>query len=76
MALELVLLISFVGMAMLSTIANPNSGLRAQFEQSGPILAGRMEKNMATGRCMQSPKGGGVTCGEGTVLFIDASPKR
>jgi len=75
MALELVLLISFVGMAILSTIGNPNTGLKAQFEQSGPILAARMERRMATGRCLQVGKGGGTPCG-GTVLFTDASTKQ
>jgi Flp pilus assembly pilin Flp len=74
MALELVLLVSFVGMAMISTIGNPNSGLRAQFEQSGPILAGRMERRMATGRCMQTPVGGaGLQCD--SILFSSKAVK-
>jgi len=77
MALELVLLISLVGMGILSTIAHPNSGLRAQFEESGPVLAARMERRMATGRCMQTPVGGGNGgCEGGTILFRSAAAPR
>lgn len=75
MALELVLLISFVGMGLLSTVGNPDSGLRAQFEKSGPILAGRMERRMATGKCFQLGVGGtGSICDP--ILFAGASPKK
>ena len=76
MALELVLLISFVGMTILSTIANPNSGLKAQFEESGPLLAARMERRMAVGRCMQRPVNTPQDCGDGTVIYDKASTKK
>jgi|GEM_PF-2453981 len=76
MALELVLLISFVGMTLFSTIAHPEKGLRAQFEDSGPILAARMERRMATGRCMQRNVNQTTDCGTGTVLFSSASTKK
>lgn len=74
MTLELVLLISFVGLVVVSSFTG-ESGLTAQFADSGPILAARMERRMTTGRCFQLPVGGGEPC-SGTVLFVGASPKK
>lgn len=71
MALELVLLISFVGMTLVSTLGGEN-GLKNQFRDSGPMLAARMERRMATGRCFQVPRGGGEPCSG--ILFDSASP--
>ncbi|MGH1468904.1 MAG: hypothetical protein ACRBBP_08515 [Bdellovibrionales bacterium] len=74
MALELVLLISFVGLTIVSAMGG-DSGLTAQFRESGPMLAARMEKRMATGRCFQTPVGGGSgPCS--TIIFESASPKK
>ncbi len=70
MALELVLLISFVGLVIVSAMMGEN-GLTAQFYNSGPMLAIRMEKRMATGKCFHVPKGGGVPCKH--MLFIGLS---
>jgi len=74
MALELVLLMSFVGSLFISTFGNSETGLRAQFDNSAPILAGRMERKMASGRCFQVPKGGGDPCSG--IIFTGASRLR
>ncbi len=75
MTLELILLISFVGMGITSTMSGDN-GLTAQFRDSGPMLAARMERKMATGVCFEVPLGGGAgPCNSG-ILFESASPQR
>ncbi len=70
MTLELVLLISFVGLIITSAMMGEN-GLTAQFRNSGPMLAIRMEKRMTTGKCFHVPVGGGKPCNH--MLFNGAS---
>lgn len=74
MALELVLLVSFVGMTFVSTFGNSETGLKAQFDDSAPILAARMERKMASGRCLQVSPGGSQPCD--SILFESGSTKR
>ena len=74
MTLELVLLISFVGLIVVSSFTG-DSGLTAQFTDSGPMLAARMERRMATARCFQVSIGGSEPCST-TTLFVGASSKR
>lgn len=72
MTLELTLLLSIFGLAIMSTVGNPETGIKGQFSKSAPYLAGRMERNMAVGRCFNIPVGGtDQICDEG-FLFSGA----
>lgn len=77
MTLELILLISFVGMGLTSTLMDSDKGIMAQFRDSGPILAARMERKMATGVCFSVQKGGvGPGPCQSGILYESASPKK
>lgn len=74
MSLELTLLLTIFGVIFVS-FATGEDGIGSQFDKGAPFLAGRMERDMTTGRCFHIPTGGGSACasnGSVGLLFESA----
>ncbi len=72
MTLELTLLISLVGLVIVSAFTGSNGPARI-FSDDGGKLGARIEQKMTTGRCFQTPVNGTVPpCAN--ILWSNAVP--
>lgn len=61
-------------MVFISATLNKDTGFKGQYQTGAPFLAGRMERDMATGKCFNTPASGGVAPCEAGFLFTNAQP--
>lgn len=72
MTLELTLLISLVGLVIMSAFTGSDGPARI-FSDDGGKLGARIERKMTTGRCFQTPKTGAAAVCD-NFLWESATP--